>query len=249
MFSRPNRNARRPLSVRLRISQSQRRKLDSVLSADQLRLEYVARGKSIQQIADELGVDYRTVWWRIHDYEIKTRRCHGRGHRWQKGNIPWNKGKPHFAVQGNLNPMKRPAVLQRFKKIRSIVQRQVWRNPVYQEHMRIVHLNQTYPNRNTSIERAVQEALSNRGYQFLTHVPVEGICQPDIVFPDQRVTIFCDGDYFHNLPKQQIKDQRHDLELRRRGWRVIRLWEHEINSDLKSCVDEIEAVLILCMPP
>ncbi|MCB1811761.1 MAG: DUF559 domain-containing protein [Candidatus Competibacteraceae bacterium] len=61
----------------------------------------------------------------------------------------------------------------------------------------------------------------------------------DIAFPDVRLAVECDGDYWHGTPEQRIKDSKKDAYLRRFGWQIIRLPEHKINSDLGSCVKSV----------
>jgi len=74
--------------------------------------------------------------------------------------------------------------------------------------------------------------------------------KPDFVFPKQKVALFVDGCFWHgcplpkhsNLPKnnqefwakklQQNKDRDKFVtrELKKAGWRVVRVWEHELKS-------------------
>ena len=78
------------------------------------------------------------------------------------------------------------------------------------------------------------------------HQPIFG--KPDFVFPKQRVAIFVDGCFWHGCPKHcntpsinrvfwerklganKTRDRRVNRELRRHGWYVIRIWEHELRS-------------------
>ena len=71
---------------------------------------------------------------------------------------------------------------------------------------------------------------------------------PDFVFRKQRLTIFVDGCFWHGCPKhlrmprshqaywlQKIaRNRRRDWivtrALRREGWRVLRIWGHELNN-------------------
>ncbi len=74
--------------------------------------------------------------------------------------------------------------------------------------------------------------------------PVFG--KPDFVFPRLRLAVFVDGCFWHGCPKHGTKpagnakfwrdklarnkarDLRVNRELRRAGWRVVRIWEHEL---------------------
>lgn len=79
-----------------------------------------------------------------------------------------------------------------------------------------------------------------RGY------PLPG--KPDFVFPKQRLAVFVDGCFWHGcrrhcrLPNSKRRywvakiegNKRRDKEikrlLRKAGWKVLRIWEHELYS-------------------
>jgi len=70
--------------------------------------------------------------------------------------------------------------------------------------------------------------------------------KPDFVFRSQRVCVFVDGCFWHGCPKHgtrpkqnrkfwdaklqrnEERDHEVDLQLRKAGWRVLRIWEHEL---------------------
>jgi DNA mismatch endonuclease, patch repair protein len=69
---------------------------------------------------------------------------------------------------------------------------------------------------------------------------------PDFVFRRERVCVFVDGCFWHACPKcyrlpasnrafweakaerNRARDRAVTRELKRRGWRVLRIWEHEL---------------------
>ena len=74
--------------------------------------------------------------------------------------------------------------------------------------------------------------------------------KPDFIFPKQRVALFVDGCFWHGCPKHSNipqnnreflekkllgnmdRDKLVSKELRKVGWKVVRVWEHELsNSD------------------
>jgi very-short-patch-repair endonuclease len=72
----------------------------------------------------------------------------------------------------------------------------------------------------------------------------------DIAFPDKKLGIEVDGDYWHGNPcvfnvfnKHQIERKKHDIKkqkyLENRGWKIIRFWENDFNKDLASCLSKI----------
>ena len=111
-------------------------------------------------------------------------------------------------------------------------------------------------NKDTGIEVAVRRALHAAGLRFRKHARwLPGT--PDIVFPRQRVTVFVDGDFWHgwHFPKWRHKltphwaqkidgnrrrDRRNFARLRRQGWLVLRVWEHDVLSDPEGVADRIE---------
>lgn len=111
-------------------------------------------------------------------------------------------------------------------------------------------------NKNTSIELAVGRMAHRRGLRFRKHVADLQGC-PDLVFDRARIAVFIDGDYWHgwrfskwqkNLTafwREKIngnrqRDARNFRKLRRQGWLVIRVWQHQVVRDTKKCVDRIE---------
>jgi len=97
------------------------------------------------------------------------------------------------------------------------------REPIYQD---------------TSIELKVQKFLSERGIIFKRQYPFS-ITFIDVAIPDKKIAIYVDGCYWHGCPickkrktpKSYNHDRTIDAYLEKSDWKVIRIWEHEINSD------------------
>lgn len=101
--------------------------------------------------------------------------------------------------------------------------------------------------RDTAPEIALRKELWRRGLRYRLHMrPVPGLRRlADIVFPSSHVAVFVDGCFWHGCPKHGTKPKsnisfwaeklRMNIErdkdtnriLRRSGWTVIRVWEHE----------------------
>ena len=95
-----------------------------------------------------------------------------------------------------------------------------------------------------SLEKLVQRDLRARGLRFQRHVrTLPG--SPDMVFRKEKVAVFVDGDFWHGwrlpawehqlskfwrdkLRGNRARDQRNFRRLRTRGWKVIRIWQHEL---------------------
>jgi DNA mismatch endonuclease (patch repair protein) len=72
--------------------------------------------------------------------------------------------------------------------------------------------------------------------------------KPDFVFPQLRIALFIDGCFWHGCPKHcrmpssnvyywndkigknKIRDKRITRALKAKGWRVVRIWEHEVKT-------------------
>jgi len=111
----------------------------------------------------------------------------------------------------------------------------------------------------TSLEVAVRRELRRLGLRFKANVmSLPG--RPDLVFRRERVVVFVDGDFWHGfrypawkrrlprfwrkkIERNRARDLSNFAKLRRRGWRVVRVWEHQVKSDLTCCVSRIVAAL------
>lgn len=105
--------------------------------------------------------------------------------------------------------------------------------------------------KDTSPERALRSALHKAGYRYsLKHRFPEIRCTPDIVMVSRKTVIFVDGCFWHGCPKcfrapksntkywgpkiaaNIARDRRQDRWLRKNGWRVIRVREHDIDGNI-----------------
>src|SRR2546422_1051919 len=107
--------------------------------------------------------------------------------------------------------------------------------------------------RDTGLERKVAEALRRSGLRFRRYVrTLPG--RPDFVFPESNVPVFVDGAFWPGsrfpawrvsmspfwrakIDKNRLRDARNFRRLRRAGWRVVRLWQHQLEGDLERCVE------------
>lgn len=85
--------------------------------------------------------------------------------------------------------------------------------------------------------------------------------KPDIVFPGDKVCVFLDSDFWHGwqflrwkhllkndfwrnkIEKNRDRDRKNTLWLRRRSWKVLRIWEHNINKNVHKEIDKILDVI------
>ena len=101
------------------------------------------------------------------------------------------------------------------------------------------------------------------------HLPLPG--KPDFAFaggpsrqasvPKQKVAVFVDGCFWHGCPKcykrpktnwkfwdrkradNMARDKRVTRQLRRQGWKVIRIWQHSLKKSPDACLNRIRHAL------
>ncbi len=109
--------------------------------------------------------------------------------------------------------------------------------------------------KNTSPERAIAPRLLDWNTRFEQHVS-ELPGRPDFVFRETMLAVFVDGDFWHGwrfplwehklsemwrakIAATRTRDRRNFAKLRRRGWKVLRIWEHQVERDPERCVEII----------
>lgn len=113
--------------------------------------------------------------------------------------------------------------------------------------------------KNTGLEMLLAKAFAQKKLRWESHAAdLPG--RPDFVFRRRRVVVFVDGDFWHGwrFPvwrdkltskwEQKISgNRRRDLKvhraLRRVGWRIVRIWEHQVERDLDACVLRVRQAL------
>lgn len=116
----------------------------------------------------------------------------------------------------------------------------------------------------TEPELLLRKTLWARGLRYRLHRDdLPG--SPDIVFPTEKIAIFCDGDFWHGRNwkerKEQLRDganpdywipkirsnierdARQTEELEEAGWVVLRIWETDIKDDPEAAADIVEQAL------
>jgi len=78
------------------------------------------------------------------------------------------------------------------------------------------------------------------------HYKITG--KPDFAFPKEKIAVFVDGCFWHGCPRcgalpasnraywrakiarNTVRDARQSQTLKKRKWRVLRIWEHELKN-------------------
>ena len=114
--------------------------------------------------------------------------------------------------------------------------------------------------KNTRPERALRQALWAAGVRGW-RVHVAGLPgKPDVAFTRWRVAVFVDGCFWHGHPdyftpgksgaywdakiaRTQERDRVANEALAEAGWRVLRLWDFEIEENVALCVERVHKLL------
>ena len=109
----------------------------------------------------------------------------------------------------------------------------------------------------TGPERRFAQEVWRAGFRFLTadgyraRYGRQFLGNPDLIFTRKRVVIFVDGCFWHGcnrchdfendcnerwqekIATNVARDKRIRRKLRRQNWFVIRVWEHQLNTETK----------------
>ena len=115
---------------------------------------------------------------------------------------------------------------------------------------------QAIKSRDSKMELFFRKELSKRGLRYRKHVSrLPG--KPDIVFVKKRAAIFLDSCFWHGCKKHcrlPASNKRYWIEKIERnkkrdkfvnkkydgmGWKILRVWEHDINANTDAVVSKI----------
>lgn len=109
--------------------------------------------------------------------------------------------------------------------------------------------------KDTGPELLLAREFDRLGLQFESHArDLPG--RPDFAFRQARVAVFVDGDFWHGwnfsewrdkltekwetkIAANRTRDARASRLLRAADWKVVRIWEHQIDSSLPRCVARV----------
>lgn len=101
--------------------------------------------------------------------------------------------------------------------------------------------------KNTKPELLMRKNLYALGLRYRLHdKTVPG--KPDIIFKSRKLVVFVDGDWWHGrnyaaehhkytefwkqkIRKNMVRDQVVNEQLNERGWKVIRVWQKDLEKD------------------
>lgn len=107
----------------------------------------------------------------------------------------------------------------------------------------------------TEHEKKIHNYLKGLKIKHKMHPKISG--NPDIIIPDKKTAIFLHGCFWHQCPKHYIapktnveywlpkieanikRDLKNMKSLRKGGWRIKRIWEHDIRNDFEKSLEKI----------
>jgi DNA mismatch endonuclease (patch repair protein) len=109
--------------------------------------------------------------------------------------------------------------------------------------------------RDTAPELALRRSLWRIGIRGWRLHPRRVYGKPDLAWIGRRVAVFVDGAFWHGHPdyywgqsgefwdakieRNRARDRRVDEELDAAGWRVLRLWDFEVERDPDECARRV----------
>ncbi len=172
----------------------------------------------------------------------------------EKGLNPWNKGRIYSEKERNAiskatkKGMANPKVIEKLRR----------------NTLKMYESGKFPRQENTKPERQIKEELIKIGYKegtdFIHQYKFMNKFMCDFCFPQQKLIIEVDGDFWHANPKKYpLGSSLHPHQIKGMGkdkaktayikkvddgsWTLLRFWESDINKNVSECVDKIEEVL------
>ena len=111
--------------------------------------------------------------------------------------------------------------------------------------------------KDTKIEKKTAQLLRKNRLHYRRFPRVFG--SPDFIV-EKKILVFCDGDFWHGyryakkkkprkkfwrekIERNMARDRKVSRTLRRDGWSVIRIWEHDIEKRPAACLRRIKKTI------
>lgn len=103
-------------------------------------------------------------------------------------------------------------------------------------------------------ERILHNYLKGHKIKHTMHPKLSG--NPDALIRESKLVVFVDGDFWHgrNYKKRRAelskfwrnkietnmkRDKKNNRILEKSGWKIVRIWEHDIKTDPRKCLGKI----------
>jgi len=109
--------------------------------------------------------------------------------------------------------------------------------------------------KNTQLELSFRKKLWEKGFRYRLYYKIAG--KPDLAFVSKKVAVFIDSCFWHKCPihhrepssnkeywvpkfkRNEERAKEVNKNLKKNGWKVIRIWEHEIKKNQENCIKKI----------
>ena len=107
-----------------------------------------------------------------------------------------------------------------------------------------------------SFRKIISSTLYPLGYRYRIHYrKLPG--KPDVVFANRKVAVFMDGSFWHGyksknrktklfgkywphkIKRNMQRDKEVNRKLKKMGWKVVRVWEHEVKRSPEKVVSAV----------
>lgn len=114
--------------------------------------------------------------------------------------------------------------------------------------------------KNTGPELFIFNELDKMKIFYQKHFNIPG--KPDIAFPDKKITVFINGEFWHGrnfnkeksnyqefwinkISKNMKRDRKNYRLLKNDGWKVIKIWDKDIKKHPKREIQKIITAITL----
>lgn len=111
--------------------------------------------------------------------------------------------------------------------------------------------------KNTRFESEFIATLKKKSRRKIETHAKDVLGTPDIIFRKEKVCIFLDSDFWHGwryprwkntlkddfwrnkIERNRSRDVKNTRRLRKEGWTVLRVWEHQIKRDPQAAIGKV----------
>jgi len=207
------------------------------INIDIIKKKYLIDLESANSIAKDFNVSEKTIRNRLVKEGIKLR----------------NKNNPTTITRKKISDTLKRKGIQPKERFSG----EIWNKGLTKEDERVkkniknlleARKYQVLPVKDTSIELKLQKFLDdlNITYEKHKYLFISHAYQCDLFIPSLNLVLEADGKYWHNYPTGREIDKIRTKELLEQGFKVIRLWEDDINNmsleDFKELIKNVQAI-------
>ena len=228
--------------------------------------EYLKSGMSLRHYCDISGAPYMRLYKHLKKYhpDSMSRKNNGKSLRSKESQVKSRKItaskeelEEMFFVQGmgqkeiaDFFGVNKSAVCMKMKKlgidVKSVSQSRYWTDERRENFRRMaiagvigVHNHKGWKYHTTSLEVFFMDECDRLNIEYKRQYPIEKYGhQYDFYVPKYNLIVEMDGEYFHNQPKQKLKDKKQTKRCIELGYEIVRITDKQVAANRK-IVEEI----------